>query len=183
VSRPVLFVLCGVPFSGKSTLARAMSERLGIEHIEIDQVHEARGFIPGTDRTVTDDDWRAAFQRSFRRLHAVLAAGDSAVWDTASYRKAQRERIRAVGERYGASVYLIHLATPAAEARSRLEQNRQTGQRWDVPDDNFFDVLRDFELPGPEEQPIRFLPDLPIEPWLEATIAPLIDAAAKEQQR
>lgn len=180
MTRPVLFVLCGLPFSGKSTLARALSERFGLEHIEIDQVHDARGVVPGIDRAVTDEDWRAAFQRSFRRLHAVLAAGESAVWDTASYRKAQRERIRGVAGRYGATAYLIHVATPETEARLRLERNRQTGERRDVPDDSFFDVAQDFELPETDEDPIRYHPHIPIEQWLDETIVPLIDAAAKE---
>ena len=179
--RPVLFVLCGLPFSGKSTLARALSERFPLEHIEIDQVHEQRGVVPGQGRRVADEDWRAAFQRSFRRLHAVLAAGGSVVWDTASYRRAQRERIRGVAARYGATAHLIYLATPEAEARRRLERNRETGERRDVPDDNFFEVALDFEVPGPDEDPILYHPQTPIGQWLDETIAPLIDAADKEQ--
>jgi predicted kinase len=170
-----------VPFSGKSTLARAIAERFGFEHIEIDQVHEDRGFVPGIDRQVTDEDWRAAFQRSFRRLHAVLSAGESVVWDTASYRRAQRERIRGVAARYGADAHLIYVATPEPEARRRLERNRRTGERWDVPDESFFEVAHDFEIPGPDEHPIPFRPGMSIDRWLEEAIAPLIDAADKEQ--
>ncbi len=178
-------MLCGVPFSGKSTLARALAERFDLEHIEIDQVHGERGFEPGSGRQMGDEDWRAAFQRSFRRLHGILAEGQSAVWDTASYRKAQRERIRGVAARYGGRSYLIYVATPHSEARGRLERNRETGERWDVPDESFFEVARDFELPGPDEAPIHFSPDIPIDRWLEETIAPLIESAGviKEQTK
>jgi predicted kinase len=174
-----------MPFSGKSTLARAMAERFDLEHIEIDQVHGERGFEPGSGRQMGDADWRAAFQRSFRRLHGVLAEGQPAVWDTASYRKAQRERIRGVASRYGGQSYLVHLATPETEARSRLERNRETGERRDVPDESFFEVARDFEMPGPDEAPIHYSPDVPIDRWLEETIAPLIEreGADKEQTK
>jgi len=179
----VLFVLCGVPFSGKSTLARALAERFDLEHIEIDQVHGERGFVPGSGRQMEEVDWRAAFQRSYRRLHGVLDEGRSAVWDTASYRRAQRERIRGVAEQYGAASYLIYPATPEAEARSRLERNRETGERWDVPDESFYEVARDFEMPGPDEAPIRYSPEVPIDRWLEDAIAPLIESAGADKEQ
>jgi predicted ATPase len=34
-SKPTLYILCGLPFSGKTTLARALADRCGFVHTEV----------------------------------------------------------------------------------------------------------------------------------------------------
>jgi tRNA A37 N6-isopentenylltransferase MiaA len=50
--KPEFIVLCGLAFSGKSTIARRVAAELGAELISYDAIHAARGFDGGT---VMDD--------------------------------------------------------------------------------------------------------------------------------
>lgn len=38
IKKPTLIVVCGWPFSGKTTLATALREELGVHHVDIDEV-------------------------------------------------------------------------------------------------------------------------------------------------
>jgi predicted kinase len=175
MGRAQLFILSGPPFAGKSTLARALEARFGLVRIEIDDVLRARGL--DIER---EDAWRIAFQRSFRRLHHALAEGSSVVWDAASLSRRQRGRIRATGEAYGASVYLIHAATSDEERERRRLANLRSGERVDVPRAAFDEARQAFEVPADDEDPIRFTTDLHLNEWIEHTVAPLIAATEME---
>ncbi len=180
MNRPVVFMLCGTPFSGKSTLARALVERFGLVHIEIDRVHEERGVLREPGDRLVDNDWLVAFQHSYRRLIETLRRGESAVWDATTYYRAQRDRVRKAAAREGAEVVLIYLDTPLAEAQARLERNRVVRSRWDIPDDDFLSISRDLEPPGADERPVRYAPDMPLDTWLNETIAPLLRQGPQE---
>jgi predicted kinase len=175
LNRARLFILSGPPFAGKSTLARAMEARFGLVRIEIDEVLRRRNLDFGKD-----DAWRIAFQHSFRRLHRELGAGASVIWDSASLTRVQRLRIRATGERYGAAVHLIYVATGDEERERRRFANQRVREREDIPRDAFDEAGAAFEPPSDEERPIRFDASQPIGIWLEMTIAPLMNAAETE---
>lgn len=177
---PVVFMLCGTPFSGKSTLARALAERFDLEHIEIDQVHVERGVLAHEGNYLDERDWLVAFQTSYRRLMRLLDQGRSVVWDATSYYRAQRDRVRRVAEAHRARVALIYLDTPAEVTRARIDRNRVVRSRWDIPDDDFTSISLAMEPPGDDERPIRYSPEFPIDEWMTTTIAPLVDRTPKE---
>lgn len=152
-----------------------MEARFGLVRIEIDEVLRRRNLDFGTD-----DAWRIAFQRSFRRLHRELGAGASVVWDSASLTRAQRRRIRATGERYGADVYLIYVATGDEERERRRIANQWLGEREDIPRGAFDEAGAAYEPPAEDEHPIRFDASQPIDTWLDMTIAPLMNADETE---
>jgi predicted kinase len=172
VPQPLLFVLCGPPFSGKSTVARAMASRFSIALIEIDGVHREREL-----EAVEVRDWQIAFQRAFRRLHRSLSAGQSVVWDAASLTRAQRDRIRSTGVRYGADIQLIYVDTPYEERVRRRNANLITHARVDVPIEEFDAASSHFEVPSADEHPIRMSNQDRVEAWLDQTIAPRLRAA------
>jgi predicted kinase len=102
-----LFILCGLPFSGKSTLARAMAEYLDIVHIELDSVHGERG-IDLKGEPPTREDWIEAYRRSFRRLDKVLAERHSVVFDATSYRRVHRQRLARIASKYDVPATIIY---------------------------------------------------------------------------
>ncbi|CAN5561481.1 hypothetical protein BH09CHL1_BH09CHL1_26920 [soil metagenome] len=179
-SRPVVFMLCGTPFSGKSTLARALVERFDLTHVEIDLVHQERGVLLRDGDGVSENDWLVAFQTSYRRLIQAIERGESVVWDATTYYRAQRDRVRKVAVKYGAEVVLVYVDTPASVARSRLERNRVVRSRWDIPDDEFTTISRALEPPTADEFPLRYSPDVPLDHWMTTIIAPLLSPGPKE---
>jgi len=171
--RPHLLVTCGLPFSGKSTLSRSLAAELGIAHVEVDALHARGGLRPGID-PIERADWIVAYQRGYAELEAVLRAGGSAVFDAVSYRRLQRNRVRRVAERVGVPATLVLLDVSADEARARMERNRFTRERVDVPIADFLEVSEGMQWPEPDEAVIRYSPDEPLADWVTRVVRPLL---------
>lgn len=164
---PTLFFLCGLPFAGKSTLARALATYTGARHISLDTVNTERGL--GLDGApISPDQWDETYVEVYRRVEATLVAGDSVVYDETCFLRSQREAVRAIAARAGARAHLIWVTTPEPIARARLLTNRRTGARFDVRDDNFAQVVTRFEPPAPDERALRYDGASPPEAWLAA---------------
>jgi predicted kinase len=79
MSQPRLYVVFGIPFSGKSTLARELVCQRGCRVIDIDALNTARGVgIAGAP--ITQEDWAISFASARARLVEALAAGESVVY-------------------------------------------------------------------------------------------------------
>lgn len=71
-----LYIVFGLPFSGKSTLERELVRQRGCRMIDIDAVNTARGIgIAGPP--ITPEDWTISFADARAQLLAALAAGKS----------------------------------------------------------------------------------------------------------
>ena len=168
-----LLITCGVPFSGKSTLSRALAAQLGVAHVEIDALHTRHGLRPGVD-PIERADWIAAYQRGYAELEEALRAGRSAVFDAVSYRRLQRNRVRRVAERLGVPTTVVLLDVSVDEARARLERNRFTRERVHVPMADFLEVVAGMQWPEPDEETIRYDPVEPLGAWIDRVVRPLL---------
>jgi predicted kinase len=150
VDRLRLFILCGFPFAGKSTFARDLAAKIGAEHVEIDRINTERGF--GLDgAAIGASDWDETYKVSFRRVKHHLIAGRSVIHDATNYTRDQREKLRAIADMCSAETIVVCIELPEAEARRRWLANRANGQRHDIRDDDFRNVLDNFEPPGADE--------------------------------
>ncbi len=146
--------MCGLPFSGKSTLARELAARLRFVHLELDAVNVERG--AGLDGgVITREDWLVAYRESYRRLDALLESGQSVVFDATSFHRAHRERLRRAARRANAVATVVYLDMPESEVRDRLLRNRAAPARYDVPDEDFAQVAAGFQPPGEDENLVR----------------------------
>jgi predicted kinase len=170
---PHLFILCGLPFSGKTTLARTMAERLDVVHIELDSVHGERG-VDLKGEPPSREDWIEAYRRSFRKLDEVVANGNSAVFDATSYRRVHRQRLGRIAARYGVSTTIIYLDVNEDEAKRRRDENRGTNERPNVRDDDFALVSGEMQLPSPDEYPVIYHPTYDVYDWIDMTLRPLV---------
>lgn len=154
---PVLVMLCGLPFSGKSTLGRTLSNALGAVHLEIDQIVISQGgsFEVGA---LANPVWVAAYKEGHWRLDEFLAAGRPVIWDAVSFRWSHREKLRRLASQHGARSHLIWLDVPLAEIGKRRAANRISGARGDVPDANFALVADGFQPPRADEAAVRYNP-------------------------
>lgn len=144
---PALMILCGLPFSGKSTLGRALSDAIGADHVEIDQIVISQGgsFTSGPLSNIV---WVAASKEGHQRLDRLLATGRSVIWDAVSFRWSHREKLRRLASQHDAHSHLIWLDVPLAEIGRRRTANRISGARGDVPDADFALVADGFQPPA-----------------------------------
>lgn len=165
-----VYILCGLPFSGKSTLARALAERLDLESVEVDRA--MRDIVgPPSGEPIPREAWIAAYRISYRAMEAALGAGRSVVLDATNYRRLHRDLIRAKAARLGATAVVITVDTPEATIRERRERNRLTRSRPDVAEADFRLVQDGMQPPGPDEATVHVVPDMGIDELIAAVDA------------
>ncbi len=115
-----LFVICGLPGSGKTTLAR-----------QLEAEHDARRFCP--DEVLADlwdQDARAQLELAmWTEAQRLLAGGANVVIEFGSWAREERDVLREGARALGASVELRYLEVPLDELVRRVEiRNTQPGQ-------------------------------------------------------
>jgi predicted kinase len=136
-------------------------------HVEIDQINTARGL--GLDGApISAADWATTYAEAFRHVEQGLAMDRSVIFDATNFTRAQRDQVRHIGNRYGAETVILFVDVPAAEARRRWLANREIGQRYDVRDEDFANVMDHFEPPGEDEGVmVRHDGSRAIEAWID----------------
>jgi hypothetical protein len=146
--RPVLIVICGLSFAGKTTLARALAAYKCWCYISLDAINEERGVGVG-DESITKKEWIQTYPEAYHRVGAALAVGESVVYDETNMLRSQRDELRRIAALHGAEAYVLYVATTATEARQRWQHNRCTGERGDVRNDDLHMLLRISSRPTP----------------------------------
>ncbi len=164
-----LFILCGLPFSGKTTLAKALVERLGFARVDMDEINTRKG-VGLHGEAIVQEEWDRTYAESYRQLDQLLQAGKSVLFDAANFTKAQRDYLRSIAAKHEAATQVIYVDVSEAEARQRWQRNRITHQRYDVRDDDFAYVVRYFEAPTPDEHVLRYHPSQSVDEWIERTL-------------
>jgi predicted kinase len=171
--RPWLLITCGYPFSGKSTLARAVSELPGMSLVAVDDQHAALGYdIAAGDPG--DREWLQAYRAAYRKIDRELGDGRSAVFDSVGFRRRDRDRARRIAGHRGARSLVIWLDVPADEARRRLDCNEANPTRTQVPIASFERIVAEFEPPDDDEQTVIYRPDVDPAVWVEQVLRPVI---------
>ena len=151
---PAVIALSGLPFAGKSTLARALAARLGATLIEVDRLIAGREALP--PGPVPDRLWFAAYRQAEALLRAELSAGRRVVYDGVNFRWVQREKLRRIAGGFGQRVLVVQVTTPIAENLARQQANAEQPTRPSVDVETFAMVQWRFEPPRPGEWAIAY---------------------------
>jgi predicted kinase len=143
--------MCGLPFVGKSTFARQLAIDKNAMLVEFDAVNTELG-IGLTAEPIQPDEWARSYAESYRRIEALLHDGRSVIFDATSFTRAQRAELRAVASGAGAEAVVVYLRLSRSEAHRRMLENRRTGLRHDIRDEDFAHVADNFEEPGDDER-------------------------------
>ncbi len=161
-----VYAMCGLAFSGKSTLARALAAELAIERISLDEINHERGLHGGQGMTVAQ--WEETSAIAMDRLRTTLKAAQSAVVDDTFSHTFLRARCRAVATDCGADFKVLFVDTPIEVIRARRAKNNATPIRHHINDDVFEHHCRTFEFPTPDEPLVRIASDFDLTSWLRA---------------
>jgi predicted kinase len=165
MTEPVLILMCGLAFAGKTTLARAIAGQCDCHYISLDIVNTERG-VGINGQAILPHEWEQTYAEAYRRVEQALGAGQAVVYDETNFLRAQRDQLRAIAATYHARTYVVYVATSAAEARRRWQHNRITKQRGDVRDDDFAYVVERFEPPAADEHVLLYDPSIPSDIWI-----------------
>ncbi len=158
-----LYILCGYPFAGKSTIARSLIKKFGLVRVALDDINSERGIGKDSHREITSDEWQGTYDIYHNRIVHNLQEGNSVVTDTVGHTKKARNELRKLAKNNNAEAIILYVATPFDIVKERWLNNRQTKNRPDVRDNDFNRVVNDFEIPNTDEDVVTITPDMEIE--------------------
>ena len=127
-SRPTIWVICGMPASGKSTLAQALSLALDIRSINSDVVRKKIFSAPQTDPENMPFEKgmysKTATGRTYDALVSLaekeIKKGNSVAIDATFSREKYRKQVVSMAEQSGADIVFIECTVPDPVLQKRL---------------------------------------------------------------
>lgn len=158
-----LYILCGYPFAGKSTLAKALIQKFGLTKIAIDEINRELGVGKDFNKPITPQEWQKTYDIYHDRIHDTLKAEKSVIVDTVAHTRKSRDALRKIAHENNAESVVLYVNTPLDIVKERWLKNRIKQEREDVRDTDFNTVINNFEIPSKDENVITIPNDLEIE--------------------
>src|SRR5215208_4543664 len=120
--QPRLVLLCGLPASGKTTLARQLAEAYGAVRLNLDEWELALGIDP------FDEEFQTRLEGQFWRLgQRLIELGTSVILEWGFWARAERDEKLEVGRTLGAAVELRFLDVPYHDLVRRVTDRSEAG--------------------------------------------------------
>lgn len=165
-----LYILCGLAFSGKSTLAKKIAKSTGSKIITFDKLWVEKDKEKPVPKG--DEGWKFIRKVGQDEIAKALEEGNSVVYDDTNVRFEHREELREVAKKFGARTVVVYLNTPIELIRQREATNKVTGQRHKVGFKNFKTVLDQLQIPDDKEDILEFKPEMNLDGWIKKNIEP-----------
>lgn len=143
-----LTLMCGLSFSGKSTLAARLADGLPASVISLDLINEERGLYGG--QGIPIEEWSTTNRIAHERGQALLEAGRHVIVDDTGSPRFIRDGWRAIAERSGAPFALVWVQISDDLQDERIRTNRESRDRHDVTDAVLREHRASFEPPTEE---------------------------------
>ena len=120
----LIVALIGLPGAGKSTVARALEQQLGLRRVCRDAIRHA--MFPRCDYSFVEK--RAAFRTVLLAVEINCLLGDSSVIDGMTFsRREDYDQVAALADAHGFDVLPLLIDCPPAIARERIARDRAGG--------------------------------------------------------
>ena len=151
-----LYILCGIPFSGKTTLAKRLVEKLKYTRIDLDEVKFELFGREITDVEIDQSGWDEVYLKMYQKIRTALINGETVIHDTGNFTKNERGLVKKIADELNIESVTIFVEIPKAEAQKRLLENRKTKIRFDVADEDFESTNKEMEPPDQNEKHLVF---------------------------
>lgn len=169
-----LLILCGIPFSGKTTLAKKITDKLNFKRIDLDEIKFKTYGSQVRDEEINQVGWDGIYQQMYKEIGEAFENGFSVVHDTGNFTVQERGLISSIAKKKSLPFHTIFMNIPVSLAKQRLEENRKTNKRFDISDESFLSAVREMEPPTNEENPIFYNYDQDIDEWVAKNIPSMI---------
>lgn len=165
--KTTLYVLCGIPYAGKSTLTKELVKRFGFKVTSMDEVMDEKHM---DSETMTQEDWNEVYSEGYERLKKNLQEGSSTILDLGNLKRSERNTARAIAESLGAGSKLIYINTPVEEIMARRSRNQETRERGHLEEVSMKRALDMFQEPTEDENPIVYNQETNLDQWVKDNI-------------
>jgi endonuclease-3 related protein len=144
----MILILCGLPLSGKTTIARNLAKLFDADLIEVDAVGTSLGY-----QTRDEEVWQRIFSEAEKSMRAGLKAGRTVIFDATNYRRAFRKRLLAIATTYKTEAFVIWVNPPFKLVKQRFQSNFAGKLRphHKVSKQDWLEVVDDFQPPDEGE--------------------------------
>src|ERR1035437_2131477 len=151
---PTLFIMCGLPYSGKTFFSKQFSAENGYRLVSIDDVRESLGLFWG--KTDTDaPNWQEVFRVVDELIVSTLKQGESVVYDSANQDEASRSKYRKLAESLACNSKIVFIDTPMEVIQERRLDNQGNLVRAHIPQEHFESAIQTFVPPKDADVIIR----------------------------
>lgn len=116
----MLIIVCGLPGTGKSTLARALAAKLDGEHISSDIIRKKML----EERTYSEQEKFRVYERMVHEAEALLHKGKTVVVDATFYRRRTRQQMLDAAKRSNKKVLIVECVLDEKTIEERMEMRR-----------------------------------------------------------
>ncbi|MEA1958534.1 MAG: ATP-binding protein [Chloroflexota bacterium] len=120
-AKPVIIVVSGLPYSGKSYFCRQLAGRLPLPIIESDAMRQTLSPTPDYSKGENDRLFRACHNL----IDSLLRRGVSAIFDATNLMERHREQLYRIAGRTGARLIVVRVEAPPEVIRQRLAMRQE----------------------------------------------------------
>lgn len=122
----MLYIMCGLPYSGKTTYANKLVAEQGFTKISMDDVMDE--YKMSSD-TMSQEDWNFVYKTGYDKLKVALKAGKNVVLDVGNLKRSERQTAFDIAESLGVEAKLVYLKIDIVEIWKRWEENEKMQYR------------------------------------------------------
>lgn len=116
----MLVVITGLPGSGKTTIAEALSKEIDAIVLSTDKIRKSMFKNP----VYNEEDKRIIYNELFAQGKALLRAGRNVILDGTFYTRALRNRAKEIAEETSENVFFIYCETPESLLKERITKRK-----------------------------------------------------------
>jgi len=165
-----LFIMCGIAFSGKTTVAMQLVQAVGCAYVSLDDINAERGLHGGEGIAV--GEWERTHGIAPERMRRLMAQGEDIVLDDTNCFSWLRDRYRESAHKNSYTVELVYLEVSLQEVQARIVQNSMTGSRRSIESTVFGEHAQKFEPPQTDEVATVLRNAEDVSRWIESRRRP-----------
>jgi predicted kinase len=144
-----LFLMCGIAFSGKTTVAKQLSQALGCAYVNLEEINAERGRYGGEGMAAEEGERTDA--HAIARMKEWMAHSEDIVLDDTSCFRWLRDRYREFAHEDGYRAEVVYLDVHLQDVQARMVPNSLTASRRPIEAKIFAEHVRRFEAPQANE--------------------------------
>jgi predicted kinase len=106
-SHGILYILCGLLYSGKTYAARKILDAVPCVYVSVDDILEELGYDWNTGRLPDEKGWKTVMDISYRRTREALSDSKNVLYDSTNHTKSSRDALRKVADETGSGSRVV----------------------------------------------------------------------------
>ena len=152
-SRMTLFILCGLPYSGKTHIAREILKHASCVYVSMDFILTELGYDWDLNKLPDEQGWKEVIDISYQRSKKALKDSRNVLYDSTNHTRISRDDLKKIASEVNANVQIIYIDVAPDVVIKRWEQNKITKTRFILNEKLLNMTIDSMEIPTNEERP------------------------------